>query len=121
MINVPVSYGELFDKITILEIKRKKIGTANVIEEHDLLTDKAKSINVDCCLLKKLRNINQKLWIVEDKIRLKEQAKQFDQDFINLARRVYKENDKRAAIKKQINKELHSEIEEEKYYTNYDL
>jgi hypothetical protein len=119
MINVPISYGELFDKITILEIKMKKIGTANVAKEHILLVDKGKGINVGCDLIQQLRDINEKLWVIEDKIRLKEKAKQFDQDFINLARSVYIQNDRRAAIKKEINKQLNSEIVEEKQYTNY--
>ena len=120
MINIPVSYGELFDKITILEIKKQEIGSDNVIKELDLLLEKSKNIHVDPELLHNLKLVNKILWDIEDRLRVKEKEKKFDEEFIILARHVYSTNDKRAAIKKQINTELNSEIVEEKQYVNYD-
>ena len=119
MIEIPVSYGELFDKITILQIKKEKIQSDNVSRELQLLLDKSKNIEVDLNLLDQLKIVNQALWDIEDQIRIKEKNQQFDQEFIDLARRVYFTNDKRAAIKKQINMELNSDILEEKQYVKY--
>jgi len=119
MIVIPVSYGELFDKITILQIKKEKIKTQNVTKELVLLLDISKDISVDKELLNQLKLVNQTLWDIEDQIRIKERDQHFDQEFIDLARSVYIENDKRAKIKKHINIQLNSDIVEEKQYVKY--
>lgn len=126
-ISVPVSPGELLDKITILEIKAAQITDTeklrNVKTELHLLTQVWKQSSVDndrVQLLKQaLKVVNQSLWEIEDKIRIKESRKEFDQEFIELARSVYLQNDKRAATKKEINALLGSRIMEEKSYTQY--
>ena len=123
---VPISWGELIDKITILEIKSLKLlnetALANVRKELSLLLEIAGAqlrgsevLN----LKKKLRVVNKELWEIEDSIREKESANEFDQDFIALARSIYKRNDERARIKRQINVLFASEIIEEKSYKNY--
>lgn len=119
MIEIPVSYGELFDKITILQIKKQKIKSDNVVKELHLLLDKSKDINIGSDLLEQLKIVNQTLWNIEDQIRMKERNQQFDQEFIDLARSVYVENDKRAEIKKRISIQLNSDIVEEKQYIKY--
>ena len=122
--HVPISWGELIDKITILEIKQEKITTAsanlNVSRELQLLRgivikNKALTSAIDS-LKNNLSVINQKLWKIEDDIREKESKKQFDQTFIELARSVYFCNDERARLKKEINLLLGSELIEEKSY-----
>ena len=125
-INVPISPGELLDKITILEIKSKHITDdtklANVKTELELLSDiwDKTSPNSELDQLKEeLRANNQALWDIEDKIRIKEANKEFDQVFIELARSVYIQNDKRAETKKKINLKLGSVIIEEKSYADY--
>ncbi len=126
-ISVPVSPGELLDKITILEIKAEQITDTeklrNVKTELHLLTQVWKQSSVDndrVQLLKQaLKVVNQSLWKIEDKIRIKESRKEFDQEFIELARSVYLQNDKRAATKKEINALLGSRIMEEKSYAQY--
>jgi hypothetical protein len=126
-IRVPVSPGELIDKITILQIKSERMTdpakVANVRIELDLLqttwreSDFAKhDIQAEW---NALRAINEKLWVVEDDLRDKERSKTFDQEFIELARAVYFTNDERAAIKRQINQKLGSKIVEEKSYAKY--
>jgi len=120
MINIPVSYGELFDKISILQIKLLEIKSDNVKKELDLLLEKIKNIDIDPDLVHKLKTVNKNLWDIEDRLRIKEKEKEFDEEFIELARSVYFTNDKRAAIKKQINVELNSDIVEEKQYVNYE-
>ena len=126
-IKIDVSVGEIMDKLTILEIKAEKIDDdaklANIHKErHSLLpvidkpayqTDEIKQ------LVAELKEINLKLWDIEDEIRLKEADKAFDADFIELARSVYFTNDKRAAVKKQINLATGSELIEEKSYEDY--
>jgi Family of unknown function (DUF6165) len=121
---IAVSWGELIDKITILEIKRARlkneIGRANVVKELELLQAKvhpdiSKRIDVDV-LKMRLAEVNEALWEIEDLIRAKEMSNEFDEDFIELARSVYKRNDERAAIKREINSLLDSEIVEEKSY-----
>jgi tetratricopeptide (TPR) repeat protein len=123
---VPISWGELIDKITILEIKCARIvneaALANVRRELSLLSEiggaqiqAPEALN----LTSKLRRVNEDLWEIEDRIRDKELTKEFDADFIGLARSVYKRNDERAAIKREINILLASEIIEEKSYKNY--
>ena len=120
----PISIGELIDKITILEIKQiymTGIKLKNINKEMKLLKkilqDKNLEINID--LIKNLKNINKKLWEIEDNIRIKESKQEFDEEFIKLARSVYIENDKRASIKKEINQKYNSDLVEEKSYKKY--
>jgi uncharacterized protein DUF6165 len=126
-IKVPISPGELVDKITILEIKSERIKNAakvaNVRVELDLLNatwradDAArKDIANERAAL---RRINEALWDIEDRIRLKEKAKAFDAEFVELARSVYIRNDERAEIKRAINEKLGSTLVEEKSYEDY--
>lgn len=126
-IRVPVSPGELLDKITILRIKSSRMDDAqklaNVRIELKLLEETwgassfAKSdIAAD---VKALLQVNERLWVIEDDIRDKERAQAFDSEFIRLARAVYFENDERAAIKRRINLKLGSTIVEEKSYAEY--
>ena len=126
-INIPASIGELFDKITILEIKKSKIKDDNKLifinKELNLLKKvvKSKKINTRSLspLIKKLKNVNLKLWNVEDKLRKYEKNKQFKKDFINYARKVYYTNDKRAILKNEINLKTNSIISEVKSYEKY--
>ena len=126
-INIPASIGELFDKITILEIKKSKIKDDNKLifinKEPDLLKKvvKSKKINTRSLgpLIKKLKNVNLKLWNVEDKLRKFEKNKQFKKDFINYARKVYYTNDKRSILKNEINLKTNSIISEVKSYEKY--
>lgn len=126
-IRVPVSPGEMIDKITILEIKSERIADPakleNVRRELDLLQATwaespyaAQDIRADQAALKR---VNEKLWEIEDAIRDKERAGAFDAEFIELARSVYFTNDDRAAIKRRINDALGSELVEEKSYADY--
>jgi hypothetical protein len=126
-IKVPISPGELIDKLTILEIKAANIADAtklaNVNVELKLLQETWRgsafaSASIDA-EWKLLREINKKLWDIEDLIRDKEREKKFDQEFIELARAVYVTNDERAAVKKIINTKLGSKIVEEKSYAKY--
>jgi hypothetical protein len=124
---LPVSWGEVIDKITILEIKNTKLSgadaLANVRKELSLLSSAADvylANNARLSDLKhRLRVVNDALWAVEDDIRQKEAKQEFDNQFIALARSVYKRNDERAAIKSEINALLRSDIVEEKSYTKY--
>ena len=126
-INIPASIGELFDKITILEIKKSKIKDGNKLifinKELNLLKKvvKSKKINTRSLspLVKQLKNVNLKLWNVEDKLRKFEKNKQFKKDFINYARKVYYTNDKRAILKNEINLKTNSIISEVKSYEKY--
>ncbi len=119
---IPTSWGELIDKITILEIKAARLPTpqarANVEKELALLAVIAAPVLAgDIAELKSaLRVVNQTLWDIEDAIRDKEKAGDFGPDFIALARSVYKQNDARAELKRGINNALGSEIREEKSY-----
>ena len=120
----PISLGELIDKITILEIKEIKmtgIKLKNVAKELELLkfTLKDQNLEIDINLVTQLREINNNLWEIEDKIRMKENMQKFDKEFIQLARSVYKQNDVRASIKKEINQKYNSELIEEKSYNHY--
>jgi hypothetical protein len=126
-IRVPVSPGELLDKITILRIKSSRMSDvqklANVRVELKVLEETwgaspyAKSdIAADVTAL---LQVNERLWVIEDDIRDKERAQTFDGEFIRLARAVYFENDERAAIKRRINLKLGSAIVEEKSYAEY--
>lgn len=122
MIEIPVSIGELFDKITILQIKQEKIKSLNKLEnvkkELNLLTQKSNYFDTNKIQNEydELKKVNLILWEVEDKIRKKENQNSFDDDFIQMARTVYIENDKRAALKRRINKILNSDLIEEKEY-----
>jgi len=127
MIEVPVSPGEVLDKITILEIKSERmtdtVKLANVRRELELLQAAwCKAVVEDVSVRRihdELKNINEALWEIEDDIRDKERAREFDQVFIELARSVYVTNDKRANAKKELNLYLGSEIVEEKSYQDY--
>lgn len=121
---IPVSPGELVDKLTILEIKSARIDDRaklrNVEVERAALETVAEtalpaSAAIDA-LRKDLRAINERLWAIEDEIREEEAAGRFGDRFVELARSVYRENDRRAALKRRINIELGSEIIEEKSY-----
>jgi hypothetical protein len=121
--SVPVSWGELLDKITILEIKRARIdrpeARANVTKEHRLLAaigEVALEVEGVPALFAGLKRVNETLWDIEDAIREHEAEGRFDASFVRLARDVYQRNDERAAIKRQINQLLDSELVEEKSY-----
>jgi hypothetical protein len=126
-IKVPVSPGELLDKITILRIKSQRMSDpaklSNVRLELRSLEDTWNSsafanIDIDADVAA-LLSVNERLWVIEDDIRDKERAQAFDAEFIRLARAVYVENDERAAIKRRINTKLGSRIVEEKSYREY--
>ena len=128
-INIPISYGELVDKLTILEIKQQKIENQdklkNINNEYLELDEVAKYLkNIDMIeyenFYKKLLEVNLGLWEIEDKIRILEKDKNFDSEFIQLARKVYFTNDKRFEIKSEINKHFGSEFFEEKQYVEYE-
>ena len=120
-IHAQISIGELIDKITILKIKQVKMKgdqLENVNKELKSLETIIKDyqIDVDKDLFDNLKKINYSLWEIEDSIRLKEKKQEFDNDFIELARSVYIQNDKRSLIKKNINRRYNSNITEEKSY-----
>ncbi len=126
-VNIPVSLGELLDKISILEIKNKKIlneskllnikkelsGLKIVLKELDINMSKANDLYED------LYKINLSLWEIEDSIRLLEKNESFGKDFVKLARSVYITNDKRFEVKNKINKLFQSQYIEEKSYEDY--
>ena len=124
---VPISPGELLDKITILEIKSERIDdpqqVANVRHELELLSkvwsDSVTEDKVIADLHQQLKTINEELWEIEDDIRDEERQNSFGERFIELARAVYVTNDKRAQAKKDVNLHLGSEIVEEKSYQDY--
>ena len=126
-INTPISVGDLFDKITILEIKKAKIKDKNklihVKKELSLLKniirDKRISKKNISKLINQLKSINLRLWNVEDKLRILEKNKSFKSEFISLARKVYFMNDKRAKFKNEINIHTKSQINEVKSYEEY--
>lgn len=124
---VPVSWGEVIDKITILEIKSRRLSDeaklANVRRELDLLrTVRDREFRGHTRLAElstKLEHINERLWIIEDDIRDCERRRDFGPHFVELARSVYVSNDERAALKRQINELLGSALTEEKSYAAY--
>lgn len=119
MIKVPISVGELLDKITILQIKSEKTDNSYVHKELKDLLEISKEFEVfDCNYLTHLKEINSKLWDIEDQLRNLEKEQRFDNDFINLARSVYITNDLRASIKKEINIKYNSTYQEVKLYSN---
>lgn len=123
----PIPVGELIDKITILKIKQKKASDkqklSNInreLEELETTWEKEKAPELDISdLFDQLTQVNEALWAIEDDIRAKEAANAFDQEFIELARAVYKQNDHRAALKKEINIRSGSTLVEEKLYQKY--
>lgn len=125
--HIPVSWGELLDKITILEIKRERLtgeaALSNVGKELDALRAIAAPMLAGDAtardLMARLKLLNETLWDIEDRIRDKEAANVFDADFVALARAVYKRNDERARLKKQLNLQLGSGLVEEKGYKPY--
>ena len=125
IIKVPISFGELVDKITILRIKQNKIDDK---EKRKFIEDELQVLvryfssytNVDIVReFTELESVNKKLWDIEDELRVKESKKEFDKEFIELARSVYFTNDKRASIKKKINELTGSDIMEVKSYVEY--
>ena len=127
-IKVELAYGELLDKVTILQIKSERITDedklANVNKELELLNklwdmDEKSSVDISSEFTA-LKEINEKIWDIEDGIRDKERVKEFDEKFIELARSVYFSNDKRAEIKRAINLKLGSDLIEEKSYADYE-
>jgi len=124
-----ISPAELLDKISILEIKLEKVRDKNRLQEikkeYKILKEiQNSSINIigkikD--LFESLKNVNTELWNIEDKLRICEKNKNFDKNFVELARGVYFANDKRAILKSEINKTLKSNIREIKQYDNYKL
>lgn len=127
LINVPVSFGEVVDKITILEIKSERIQdpdkVANVRRELELIertwTDAIEGKADVSDARARLKGVNEELWEIEDEIRVRESQKDFGNRFVELARSVYVTNDRRADIKKEINLALGSELVEEKSYEDY--
>lgn len=116
-VNIPVSIGELLDKITILQIKSEKTDNAFVHKELQDLINIAIDLEVyKEEYLKDLKNVNLRLWDIEDRLRDLEKIKQFNDEFINLARQVYINNDERSNIKKAINTSTKSEYFEVKLY-----
>ena len=116
-IKIPVSVGELLDKISILEIK-------SMFTDNEYVTKELEELNLIKSTLTQytleyevqLKKVNEKLWKIEDRLREKEKLKEFDEEFVELARSVYITNDKRAEIKKEINEICDSEYREVKYY-----
>jgi hypothetical protein len=124
--NIEVSHGEIVDKLTILQIKKENITDQskleNIIKEHDYLfsiVENDLGISTESPEYLELLSINKELWIIEDDIRDKERNKEFDDEFIKLARSVYYTNDVRAKIKKEINLKYSSGFVEEKSYQTY--
>jgi len=126
-IKVPISPGELLDKLTILRIKSKRMSDAkklvNVrseLQELEQTWSGSLYSKIDISAdIDALQAVNEKLWDIEDEIRDKERAQSFDAGFVRLARAVYFENDERAAIKRRINVTLGSTLVEEKSYASY--
>jgi hypothetical protein len=127
IIHVPVSPGELLDKLTILRIKSRRMSDPAKLEnvrvelaalEQTWHTSPYSQADVSADI-EALQRVNERLWAIEDEIRDKERAQDFGADFVRLARAVYFENDERAAIKRRINLNLGSSIVEEKSYADY--
>jgi hypothetical protein len=124
--NIEVSHGEIVDKLTILQIKKENITDPskldNIVKEYDYLLSVVENdlgISTLSPEYLELLSINKELWVIEDDIRDKERIKEFDDDFIKLARAVYYTNDVRAKIKKEINLKYSSGFVEEKSYQSY--
>ena len=124
--NIEVSHGEIVDKLTILQIKKENITDPskldNIVKEYNYLLSIVENdlgISTESPEYLELLSINNELWVIEDDIRDKERVKEFDEDFIKLARAVYYTNDVRAKIKKEINLKYSSGFVEEKSYQSY--
>jgi len=123
---IEVSLGELVDKMTILEIKMERMKDpekiSNVRREYDLLVRALAEAGLsgDSPDARELKSINLLLWEIEDRIRLKEKAKQFDAEFVELARSIYFTNDRRAEVKRRVNLAAGSSLIEEKEHVDYD-
>lgn len=127
LLNVQTSPGEFLDKLTILEIKSERIEDAaklgNVRRELELLRSTWAASPLAgrdvAALVAELKRVNETLWEIEDRIRAKESGRSFDAEFVELARSVYRTNDRRAEIKREINVALGSDLLEEKSYQRY--
>ena len=127
-LNVRLSPGEFLDKLTILEIKLARIADPakrrNVALELELMRAAWAASSFAgaevSSRLAELKSVNEALWEIEDRIRAKEAREAFDAEFVQLARSVYRDNDRRAAIKREINLMLRSDLIEEKSYSKYD-
>ena len=124
--NIEVSHGEIVDKLTILQIKKENITDPskldNIVKEYNYLLSIVENdlgISTESPEYLELLSINNELWVIEDDIRDKERVKEFDDEFIKLARSVYYTNDVRAKIKKEINLKYSSGFVEEKSYQSY--
>ena len=124
--NIEVSHGEIVDKLTILQIKKENITDPikldNIVKEYNYLLSIVENdlgISTESPEFLELLSINKELWVIEDDIRDKERVKEFDEDFVKLARSVYYTNDVRAKIKKEINLKYSSGFVEEKSYQSY--
>jgi hypothetical protein len=117
---IEVSIGEIYDKISILSIKLEKVKNEeakfNILKEYTMLVDSVKHAHEKEELYEQLLVVNKNLWAYEDKIREFEKLNLFNEEFIIIARSIYKENDKRAQIKKTINLKYKSDLIEEKLY-----
>ena len=133
MITIPVSFGELVDKVTILELKLQYIKESSKISNikrellllnescHTYCQQHSTSIKHQIYPVRcNLTEINKQIWTIEDDIRKKEKLKEFDEKFIQLARSIYINNDKRAKLKRQLNEIVNSEVQEEKSYEKYE-
>ena len=124
---IPISWGELFDKLTILQIKLENLQDQNALNNVKIEYDELFKIYNNnfledenaIRLLADLKNINKILWNIEDDIRDKERHKTFDEEFIELARSVYITNDERSRIKRNVNETFGSQLIEEKSYSDY--
>ena len=122
-----ISAGELFDKISILEIKLEKVkdkDSHKIIEKEYKILKEAQELNIETTeklklLFIEIKKVNQSLWVIEDKLRIYERDKNFGKEFVELARAVYFNNDKRSKIKLEINNFLGSNIKEIKLYAKY--
>jgi len=124
--NIEVSHGEIVDKLTILQIKKENITDPNkldnIIKEYEYLLSVVENdlgISTSSTEYLELLSVNKDLWVIEDDIRDKERQKEFDENFVSLARSVYYTNDVRAKIKKEINLKYSSGFIEEKSYSDY--
>jgi hypothetical protein len=126
MISVPVSVGEMIDKLSILQVKKTKISNVEKLEFvnkefellHDLSSVYLSKVEIES-LYQQLIKINSSLWDIEDKLRISEKDNKFESEFISLARQVYFTNDERFRLKNEINLMTSSEIREVKDYVKY--
>ena len=122
---IEISIGELVDKVTILSIKLQKVNDkqklVNIRKEYDILRTSMETagITTDSSDFESLQAVNLILWDIEDQIRIKESKREFDDEFIQLARSVYIQNDRRFELKRKINLSYDSELMEEKQYVDY--